>query len=259
MKFSLVSDWLTDFLHHQFKQFSTRSGYAVGVSGLTLFCLSILSWKLLGAIALGLAVAWGVYESQQQPHVQWIARGRKAIDRQWQTSLGKAIISGSGASLVLLSGFGLASATGRGWIAATLMLQTAIAIGVWTLWKQSCRETRSQTIPMHAPNLDRYIHDLAHPSLMRRMIAVRRLHHVLLTKSIPVSEQHELRDYFQILLTQETDAVIRLAVQDVLELCYRKSRSPRALQGSTLEDFTTVQVRKVSTENRMPSLSAIKR
>ena len=257
MKFSLVSDWLTDFLHHQFKQFSTRSGYAVGVSGVALFCLSLLSWKLLGAIALGLAVAWGVYESQR-PHGQWILRGRKAIEKLWRTPLGKATISGSGSTLVLLSGFGLASATGRGWIAATLMLQSAIAVGVLTLWRQSCREPQAQTTPIHAPNLDRYIHDLAHPSLMRRMIAVRRLHHALLTTSLSVAEQNELRDYFQILLTQETDAVIRLALQDVLAIFDRKTRASRAIQGSSLENLTTVQVRNVSAETRTPSLSTVK-
>jgi hypothetical protein len=257
VKFSLISDWFTDFLHHQFKQFSTRSGYALGVSALALFCMSLLSWQLLEAIALGIAVAWGVHESQQ-PNALWVQRGRKSLEKLWGTALGKAAMSGSSAALLLLSGLGLTSATGRGWIAATLILQSIMAVGVWAIWRKSQFVRPSHRPQNSSPNLDRYIYDLAHPALMRRMIAIRRLHHVLQTQSLSPTEQHELGDYFQILLTQESDAGIRLALQDVLETFYRKSHSPRAISGSSLEDLTAVQVRNVSNHSRTPSLSAAK-
>ena len=254
MKFSLISDWFTDFLHDQFKQFSTRSGYALGVSGLSLFFMSLLSWKLLVAIALGIAIALGVYESQQ-PDARWIQHGRKTAQRLWSNPLGKAALSGSGATFILLTGFGLTSVTGRGWIAATLILQSAIALGVGALWQQSKRAPR--IAPIQPPTLDRYINDLAHPSLMRRMIAVRRLQNILLTQSLSHAERHELQDYFQILLTRESDAVIRLAVQDALAICDRQSPN-RAIRGaSDLEDFTTVQVRNVTPDSRTPSFSTV--
>ena len=211
--------------------------------------MSLLSWKLLIAIAVGIAVAWAVFELQQPESVFW-RRSLNSLNRLWQQPDGKAIISGSSVSLLLLLGFGLASVTGRGWIAATLILQSLIGLGVFALWKQGQKSTHAIPAKSEDINCDRYINDLAHPVLLRRMIAVRRLHHGMSQHLLSRQECQEIQDYFQILLGQESDAAIRLAIQNALETCYQinPQRSPdRALEASIYESFEpqTVQVRSI--------------
>lgn len=257
MKFSLVSDWLTDLFHDQFKQFSNRSSYALGMTALGLFFMSLLSWKLLLAIAMGLAVTYSIFELQQPDSIFW-RRTVNSIRKLWQQPDGKAIISGSSVSLFILLGFALTQATGRSWIAATLILQSLIGIGIFALWKQGEMSRTRQSAQSEAMNCDRYINDLAHPVLLRRMIAVRRLHHGMLQHSISRQECREIQDYFQILLGQETDSVIRLAIQDALETCqdiHPERRPEPQLEPSIYETFEPQAVQPRSLRNHGSALS----
>lgn len=238
MKFSFFSDWLTDFCHAQFKQASNRSGYSLGVWGMGLFFLCLLNWKLLLALALGLAIAIIVYDTQSPS--SWLqAKGNVMLRRWVKTPLGLASLSGGITSASLLLAMGLADATGRGWIAATLMLQAGTCLGIVGIWRSlSRRQLVSGTSAI--PLFDRYISDLAHPNPMRRLIAIRRLQNQLLSFRLPAPQQRELKDYFQLLLTQEVNPLLRVALQDTLETC-NFSESQRTLPQASAFSTLTVE------------------
>ena len=220
MKFSLLSDWLTDFCHAQFKQISTQSGYTLGLVGIGLFFLCLVSWKILLALALGSAIALLVYDLQSP--ASWFHARHQDLQPWLKTPAGMATVAGSGTVVGLLTLFGLSAATGRGWIAALLMLQGIACVSLFGIWRSLSH--RPQVSPDGTlPLFDRYIGDLAHSNSMRRLIAIRRLQHHLQHGRIPAFQKRELHDYFELLLDQEVNPLLRVAIQDALA-CYEQTR-----------------------------------
>jgi hypothetical protein len=227
VKFSLVSDWLADLGHAQWKRLAHDSNGNLFFWAWAAFILLLfLSWKLLLILAIGLLVTGLTYTVQTHP-TQWRSRLSKLTAPWLKTAVGRAIVLGVASSLGVAGLLWVWMATGRLWIAASFLLQGGMALGLFSLGWQ--RHPIPQSTSTHRSNPDqaweRYSRDLAHSNPMRRLIAIRRLQSQAIAHPLSALQWRELEDYCRMMLSQESDPLLRLAIQDVLE-----STSPNRLE-----------------------------
>jgi hypothetical protein len=226
VKFSLVSDWFADFGHAQWKRLAHDSdGNLFFWAWVAFLLLLFLSWQLLLILAIGLLVTGLTYAVQTHP-TQWRSRLSRLSAPWLNTAVGRAIALGVASSLGVAGLFWIWMATGRLWIAASFFLQGFMAFGLFSLWwqRQPLPQAPHPSLSNPDQEWERYSRDLAHSNPMRRLIAIRRLQSQAIAYPLSALQWRELEDYCRMMLSQESDPLLRLAVQDVLE-----STSPKRL------------------------------
>ncbi|MFM7439593.1 MAG: hypothetical protein ACKO2V_13485, partial [Snowella sp.] len=101
----------------------------------------------------------------------------------------------------------------------------------WHIISQQNQESDTQ--------LEKYLNQLTEPDSIKRLIAVRQLIKLQETTTLPKRDRHQIEDYFQLLLQQESEKLIRQAILEHLHL--ENSVSSRPTVNTTLHIPLTIQ------------------
>nr|WP_275974416.1 hypothetical protein [Argonema galeatum] len=169
------------------------------------------NWKLLLATSVGVLVMWLVYRLQVLDwQLYWsnLRRFFGGANRQLTIAVG----SGGLATLSTYTAISIGVDTDSPWIAGGAMLQGlgTLAILVLLVWQIVGRRAFRDEA-----KLDRMLASLTDADPLKRLIAVRHL--TRFGTKYDSSEQNAIADYFRLMLSQESEALIRDAVLDGLQ------------------------------------------
>lgn len=213
------------FSRRALKTFSRRQVRQLMKGGLGLTGVAILlawNWKLVLATGSGIGLMMLVYALQG-----WNWQGYKA---KWQRYLsgsqGKFTIAVGSGGFAALSTYIAASIwadSENRWLATGSILQgfgtlVTLLLVFWQAIGQPDRRDESK--------FEQLLADLTHIDPLKRLIAVRQLTHLVSQGRLSSAHQHQLVDYFRLMLSQEQEPVIREAILESLQPGDREVLNP---------------------------------
>lgn len=200
-------------------RFKGREGWLFGLAGIA--ALWIWNGKLLMATSTGVLVMLAVYSLQAR---KW-QRLRSKLSHVFSGSnrhITLAVSTGSFATLSTYIAVSLWMESENHWMATAAILQglgtmATLSLLVWHVFsRQSSRDERT---------FDNLVADLTHADSLKRLIAVRQLTRLLAGDSSGVaiasrsdsSQQRAALDYFRLMLSRETEPLVRDALLDGLQ------------------------------------------
>lgn len=203
------------------------------------------NWKLLLATSVGVLVMWLVYRLQVLDwQLYWsnLRRFFGGANRQLTIAVG----SGGLATLSTYTAILIGVDTDSPWIAGGAMLQGlgTLAILVLLIWQIVGRR-----VFRDEAKLDRMLASLTDADPLKRLIAVRHL--TRFGTKYDSSQQQAIAEYFCLMLSQESEAVIRDAVLDGLQTFDRLQKLP--LGESPLSVPPDLKRKAASSRRRVPS------
>jgi hypothetical protein len=171
-------------------------------------------WKLVVATGVGIGGMGLVYlasgKNWQQYWLLW-----QPFLKGSQGKLTLAVGSGAIASLSTYLAAAIWAESDNRWLATGTVLEgmgtllTLTLLG-WHILSQQNQDSDTQ--------LEKYLHQLTEPDPIKRLIAVRQLIKLQETKTLPKRDRHQIEEYFQLLLQQESEKLIRQAILEHLHL-----------------------------------------
>ena len=171
-------------------------------------------WKLVVATGVGIGGMGLVYlasgKNWQQYWLLW-----QPFLKGSQGKLTLAVGSGAIASLSTYLAAAIWAESDNRWLATGTVLEgmgtllTLTLLG-WHIIGQQNQDSDTQ--------LEKYLHQLTEPDPIKRLIAVRQLIKLQETKTLPKRDRHQIEEYFQLLLQQESEKLIRQAILEHLHL-----------------------------------------
>ncbi len=164
--------------------------------------------KLFFATSIGITSMFFLYPKLP---VNW-----QKIREQWskfrQTSNGKLAIAITSGGIITVISYLIAAIWENAenhWLALETILQDLITTAIfgllgWHIFSKKTKETQDK--------LAQLLTDLSHPSPLQRLIAVNSLTELVKNGNIELSKQNEIREYFELMLTIESEAKIRHAI-----------------------------------------------
>ena len=191
-------------------------------------------WKLVVATGVGIGGMGLVYlasgKNWQQYWFLW-----QPFLKGSQGKLTLAVGSGAIASLSTYLAAAIWTESDNRWLATGTVLEgmgtlfTLTLLG-WHIIGQQNQESDTQ--------LEKYLHQLTEPDPIKRLIAVRQLIKFQETKTLPKRDRHQIEEYFQLLLQQESEKLIR---QAILEHLHLENSSPRPTVNTSLNVPLNIQ------------------
>ncbi len=224
---SLRSPALVDFERraHRFwgsRQSPTLLLWGGGTAGL--LALLAWNWQLVAATGVGMVAMRGAYGLQTQPWSRYWVR----LHDYWQQPQRQLIVAvGAGSFATLSSYIALAvwmQAANR-WLAVGAIAQasaTLLTLGLlgWQIFGRQLERDDER--------FERLVLDLTQDKPLQRLIAIRQL--TQLSPSLRAEQQGELREYFRLLLSEETQERVRAALLDSLRELDRPKTPPDPLR-----------------------------
>lgn len=192
-------------------------------------------WKLVVATGVGMGGMGLVYLASGK-NWQHYWRIWQPFLKGSQGKLTLAVGSGAIASLSTYLAAAIWAESDNRWLATGTVLEgmgtllTLTLLG-WHIISQQNQESDTQ--------LEKYLHQLTEPDPIKRLIAVRQLIKLQETTTLPKRDRHQIEDYFQLLLQQESEKLIRQAILEHLHL--ENSVSPRPTMNTILNIPLTIQ------------------
>ncbi len=239
---------LPEFKSKAFKSLSGKYFGHLGLwlSGLTVAIVMLFwNWELLLATSVGVLVMWLVYRLQVLDwQLSWsnLRRFFGGANRQLTIAVG----SGGLATLSTYMAISIGVDTDSPWIAGGAILQGlgTLAILVLLIWQIVGRRAFRDEA-----KLDRMLASLTDADPLKRLIAVRHL--TRFGTKYDSCEQHAIAEYFCLMLSQESEAVIRDAVLDGLQAFDRLQK--QALGEGPLSVPPDLKREAASSRRRVPS------
>lgn len=181
---------------------SPNGAFAFALLGI----VALLVWNLPLLLALGIALGASVLVYRGAQVSIWEA-GQEWLRSHLTSPLPLALLIGLLSLIISYSTLLIWQDTGRFGIALAALLQggcTLLAVGLLV----------RQLLQPVADAYEQWVMQLAAPEPLQRMMAVRRLSQIA---DLSAERQHELSEYFQLLLVQERQPQIRKAVLQMLE------------------------------------------
>ncbi|MFP4009755.1 MAG: hypothetical protein ACLFV6_17410 [Spirulinaceae cyanobacterium] len=179
---------------------------------LGLILLGFWNWQLFLATVTGIAIMTGVYGLQ---NTNW-PKYRSQL-QNWLKSPHRpftiAVSSGGFAAFLTYLAATLWSHSENRWLATGAILQgfaTLLTLGLLG-WQICARQSHNDE---NLYNL--YLSDLADPDSLKRLIAIRQLTRLAAKHRVNPSLRSQIKEYFSVMLTQESNAIARDALLDSL-------------------------------------------
>jgi hypothetical protein len=190
------------------RQLKTLSSWFLCLLGIV--TMGFWNWKLLLATVAGVSLMLGVYLLQGYNwQGYWLD-----LQRFWQGSHRKLTIAvgsgGIGAIMTYLAAAIWSNAENR-WLATGAILQglaTMLTLGLLAWQAIASPHYRD------SEKFAQLLQDLTETEPLKRLIAVRRLTHFAEKTRLNATEIEQLRQYFRLMLSQETQAIICEAILD---------------------------------------------
>jgi len=224
----------------------TRPAWLMAATlGLTLLSVNT---RLVLASGVGVGAAMTVFYLAQK---QWI------LPPFWQgwveklnRSRGMAIAAGSTATLSTYAALQLNRPFVDPSLALGLMVEGSLLLGL-LLWLSTRPERADDLSGNTADPLEPYLHQLADPDPLKRLLAIRQTSRLVRTIDVPPETRIDLADCFRIMLAQETNPTVQHAL--VRQLAWL-APSPQLGEGSApfVPAIASLQQREPVAEMRVP-------
>ncbi len=169
--------------------------------------LLIWNWKLLLALAIGLATMALIYSLQTRDLQPWIAGLRHWLNGPHRLLL-LCVPCGSIAMLGTYLGANLWDDSHNAWLVSCILLQgLGMILGLALLSTQVLNRESDR----FDNNLDNALADLTAPNPLSRLVAVRQLNRLLDQRILSPEQTRIATQALQILLSQETESLVREA------------------------------------------------
>jgi hypothetical protein len=218
-----VSSWWQEVVNQRsgfklktLKQFKLRRFQGPGgwLLGLT-FVVAMLfwNWKLLLATVVGVLVMLLVYLMQEwdwQVHWSSLRRFFSGANRQLTIAVG----SGGMAAVSTYMAVSVWADSDSPWIAAGAILQgfgtlATLILLVWQILNRQAHRWEA--------NLNQLLTDLTHADPLKRLIAVRQITQCCQDRLLETAKEQTISDYFRLMLSRESETVVRDAVLEGLQ------------------------------------------
>lgn len=179
------------------------------------------NWQLLLATSTGIAIMVLVYNLQDWDWERLRSRWQQLFGGS-NRQLSLAVASGGVAALSTYMTVAIWVDADSGWIAAGGILEGLATLAILGLlaWQAIAPEQlRKET------ELDRLLEDLTQTDPLRRLIAVRKLRRSLTRTPIPRQHYQLVIDAWRLMLSVETEAIVRNAVLDSLQALEHSKKS----------------------------------
>lgn len=213
-----------------------------------LFCLVCLvvmlawNWKLVLATGAGIAVMLGIY---LLPSLNWRTywSNLRSFFRGSPSQLTIAVGGGGLAALITYMTTAIWVDTENHWLASGAILQgfgtlTTLSLLVWQIIDRHVHRRETE--------LDQLLNGLTQDNALKRLLALRKLTHLVNKKYLSQVECKQVAEYLQLMLCQEKQEVIRQAILSAL-LALEPSSTPLT-QAKPLQVPVRLKKRRVVTE-----------
>lgn len=205
------------------QQFKGSGGWFVGSAAV--IAMIIWNWKLFSAIGSGLLIMLLVYLAQE---------GRWQIRRpdlsKWLGGANRSLLlaGGSGAIAMLSTYIAMAiwADSESHWIATGALLQGAGTLAVLLLL---ARQLIDSPVNYQEAYFNRLLNNLTQADSLKRLIAIRQITRFALNTPSDKLQHRAIADSFRLMLTQESEPLIRSALLDGLRMLNRAN--PQLPQG----------------------------
>lgn len=186
--------------------------------------LLIWHWKLLFALGVGILVLL-LTHSLQAGHWQipWAELRQKLRGPKQRFAL--AAVSGGVATLSTYISLAIWSEAESFWSATGAIGQGLGILAVLVLLVGHLLDHDRDSAPTR---FDQLVHDLTHADALKRLIAVRQLTQAVTTPTADRTQRRAVVDYLRLLLSQESEPVVRNAVLDSLQALDKAHRMTQA-------------------------------
>lgn len=200
-----------------------KGGWFVGSAAV--MAMLLWNWRLFAAMGSGLLIMLLVYLAQA---------GRWQIRRpDWSKFLGGAnrsllLAGGSGAIAMLSTYMAMAiwADSESHWVATGALLQGAGTLAVLILL---ARQLVDSPLNQQEAHFNRLLNDLTHSDSLKRLIAIRQMTRFAVNTPFDKLQHRAIADAFRLMLTQESEPLVRSALLDGLRMLNRTS--PQLTQG----------------------------
>ena len=188
--------------------------------------LLIWHWKLLFALGVGILVLL-LTHSLQAGHWQipWAELRQKLRGAKQRFAL--AVVSGGVATLSTYISLAIWSEAESFWSATGAIGQGLGILAVLVLLVGHLLD-HDRNNDLAPTRFDQLVHDLTHADALKRLIAVRQLTQVVTTPTADRTQRRAVVDYLRLLLSQESEPVVRNAVLDSLQALDKAHRMTQA-------------------------------
>lgn len=218
--------------------------------------LLLWNWVLMVTLAIALAVSVGVY--LHLTHQLRLPRGMNRSAWRRNRNLWLSLLAGGGTLALFALGITIWQESESSGLAIALLLQgmgTWVAVGAIARWmRHSSVNSDSASLSTH--HTHQLLLDLTDSQPLKRLRAVRVLTRNMLQSSpsqLSSTQQHstaaehvtvaELRQYFHLMLEQESHAQVRSALQESLNQLKSSAESPREASCKTSQPYLTAAQR----------------
>ena len=220
---------LTEFTTDALRKLPIQPGPAMGgwlVVSVGAAVLLYWNGRLVLATSAGIAVMLLIYLMHDWKPKLPTAEIRKLIEG-WNQPLALAIVGGGVACLSTYLAASIWANSDSAWIALGSLLQGSGTLAVLLLlaWQILNRQTQRDRV-----HYTQTLADLTHEDPLRRLIAVRHLTSTVPDLSHQPAQQHELADYFRLVLNREREPIVQEAVFEGLERLDRVRSLKQAVQ-----------------------------
>lgn len=220
------------------------------LTGLTLtITLLFWNWRLVFATGSGVMVMLGVYLLQDR---SWQQRYSE-LRRNWNSSNQRFTLSVASGGLAVLTTYiaiAIWTDTESHWLASGLILQ---GLGTLSVLAILIGQTLNRQAMQQDSKLSQLIQDLTHEDALKRLISVRQLTQWIERGTLDPAEHPAISDCFRLLLSRETEPVVRDAVLDGLQSLETTHRlAPGA--GESLMNSAAARKAAVRVQRRQQSL-----
>lgn len=205
---------LADMIRSMLRGISREQGLSLWV--LLIVFLSMLlawNWQLILATSLGILAMITVYAMQDWNWNVIMWRIQKFLQSPYR-HLPISVISGTVTVFLTYSILSLWSNQPDHWFAVASILQLSATLAVLGLLGY---QVLSQWLYRQRENIDQLVTQLTASDDLVRLMAIKNINQYLRENLIPIVQERAIADYCQVLLSRETEPIMREAIFETLE------------------------------------------
>lgn len=206
------------------RQFRGPGGWLMILTSIV--AMFLWNWKLLLATSAGVLVMLLVYLMQECDwQIYWSSLRQFFLGSNKQLTI--AVVSGGMATLGSYMTLSILVDGDSSWIAASGILQ---GLGTLTILILLVGQIISNQGSRDETKLEQLLRELTHADPLKRLLAVRQLTSWGVNHRLHLSEKKQVSDCFCLMLSQETETIIRDAILDALQVIDNHQRLAKESQ-----------------------------
>jgi hypothetical protein len=212
--------------------------------------LLIWHWKLLFALGIGLLIMMLTQALQAGNwQIPWVEL-RRRLDGTKQR-FGLTVASGGIATLSAYSSLAIWSEAKSFWSATGAICQ---GLGTLTVLVLLLGHLLNHHSELATTRFDQLVSDLTHADALKRLIAVRQLTQAVTSSSADRSQRRTVVDYLRLMLSGESEPVVRNALLDslqALDKAHRIAQAQLPAASAPTMKYATARVRRPATKVKL--------